>query len=158
MFGNNVSAYSIGAGGGLMTMTSLGSPFAAGTGPVSVAGDPTAKFAYVANVGDSNVSASSSGANGALPRLTSSGSPFAAGTEPASVAVNPTGKFAYVANTGFPIPPNASVSAYSIGANGAPTPVPGAPFAAGTFSPPLARAPPAQFASLADQFTNTLHP
>src|SRR5260221_11675411 len=117
MFGNNVSAYSIGAGGGLMTMTSLGSPFAAGTGPVSVAVDPTAKFAYVANVGDSNVSAYSIGANGALTPLTSLGSPFAAGTEPASVAANPPGKFASVANTGFPTPPTTSASAYSIRAN-----------------------------------------
>src|SRR5260221_9151534 len=112
MFGNNVSAYSIGAGGGLMTMTSLGSPFAAGTGPVSVAVDPTAKFAYVANVGDSNVSAYSIGANGALTPLTSLGSPFAAGTEPASVAVKPTCKFAFLANTCIPFPPNTSHPAH----------------------------------------------
>jgi DNA-binding beta-propeller fold protein YncE len=43
------------------------------------------------------------------------------------VAVDPTGKFAYVANA-F----GNNVSAYSIGANGALTPVTGSPFAAGT--------------------------
>jgi len=153
---NNVSAYSIGANGALTPLTSLGSPFAAGTLPVSVAVDPTAKFAYVANVGDSNVSAYSIGANGALTPLTSLGSPFAAGTEPASVAVNPTGKFAYVANTGFPIPPNASVSAYSIGANGALTPVPGSPFAAGTFSVSVAVDPTGKFVYVANGFSNNV--
>ena len=127
---NNVSAYSIGANGALTPVP--GSPFAAGTQPQSVAVDPTAKFAYVANLGsaptfNSNVSAYSIGANGALTPIP--GSPFAAGNRPAVVAVDPTGKFAYVANSGiFPIP--GSVSGYSIGANGALTPVPGSPFKA----------------------------
>jgi DNA-binding beta-propeller fold protein YncE len=40
--------------------------------------------------------------------------------------VDPTGKFVYVPNVG------GNVSAYSIGANGALTPVPGSPFAAGS--------------------------
>jgi hypothetical protein len=43
------------------------------------------------------------------------------------VAVDPTGKFAYLANL------LSDVSAYSIGSNGALTPVPGSPFAAGAF-------------------------
>ena len=43
------------------------------------------------------------------------------------MAVDPTGKFAYVANFD-----SNNVSAYSIGANGALTPVPGSPFAAGS--------------------------
>jgi DNA-binding beta-propeller fold protein YncE len=47
--GGNVSAYSIGANGALMPVP--GSPFAAGSDPNSVAVDPTAKFAYVANAG-----------------------------------------------------------------------------------------------------------
>src|SRR5260221_7232456 len=90
---NNVSAYSIGANGALM-FNVPGSPFLAGSGPSSVAVDPTAKFAYVANIGSNNVSAYSIGANGALTPLASLGSPFAAGTKPASVAVDPTGKIA----------------------------------------------------------------
>ena len=61
-----------------------GSPFAAGSGPVSVAVDPTGKFAYVANVDGSNVSAYSIGANGALTPVP--GSPFAARVNPISVA------------------------------------------------------------------------
>jgi hypothetical protein len=46
------------------------------------------------------------------------------------VAVDPTGKFAYVANVS-----NNNVYAYSIGANGALTPVTGSPFAAGGLGP-----------------------
>jgi 6-phosphogluconolactonase len=122
---SNVSAYSIGANGALMPVP--GSPFAAESEPLSVAVDPTGKFAYVANYGSNNVSAFSIGANGALTPLTSLGSPFAAENAPVSVAVDPTGKFAYVANF-F----GANVSAFSIGANGAlMLNVPGSPFAAG---------------------------
>jgi hypothetical protein len=87
--GNNVSAYSIGADGALTQLS--GSPFATGTAAISVAVDPTGKFAYVANRGappaflTARVSAYSIGANGSLTPL--SGSPFAAGNEPSSVAI-----------------------------------------------------------------------
>ena len=74
---DNVSAYTIGANGALTPVP--GSPFAAGGVPDSVAVDPTAKFAYVANLGN-NVSAYSIGANGALTPVP--GSPFAPGTQP----------------------------------------------------------------------------
>jgi len=50
-----------------VAMTQLsGSPFATGNGPISVAVDPTGKFAYVANQKDSNVSAYRIGADGSL--------------------------------------------------------------------------------------------
>ena len=45
------------------------------------------------------------------------------------MAVDPTGKFVYVVNDGGGL--GGSVSGYSIGSNGALTPVPGSPFAAG---------------------------
>jgi DNA-binding beta-propeller fold protein YncE len=68
---NNVSAYSIDGSNGTLTPIP-GSPFAAGSNPISVAVDPTGKFAYVANfVG----SAYSIGSNGALTPIP--GSPFA---------------------------------------------------------------------------------
>src|SRR5260221_13988013 len=89
-FFSNVSAYSIGANGPLTPVP--GSPFAAGTFPPSVAVDPTAKFAYVANAGRNNASAYSIGANGALKPVP--GSPFAAGTSPRSVATTPLVPFA----------------------------------------------------------------
>jgi 6-phosphogluconolactonase len=88
-FSGNVSAYSISSNvsshGALIPVP--GSPFAAGNEPVSVAVDPTGKFAYVANDGNNvNVSAFSIGANGAL-MLNVPGSPFAAGITPHSVAI-----------------------------------------------------------------------
>jgi 6-phosphogluconolactonase len=125
-FSNNVSAYRIGAHGALTPVA--GSPFIAGSFPTSVAVDPTAKFAYVANnANDDDVSAYRIDDNGALTPVP--GSPFAAGRRPASVAVDPTGKFVYVANRG-PRTFNGTVSAYRIAVNGALTPVPGAPFPA----------------------------
>jgi DNA-binding beta-propeller fold protein YncE len=142
--GNSVSAFSIGANGALTPVP--GSPFAAGIGPLSVAVDPTGKFAYVLNVEtppdfiNGTVLAYSIGANGALTPV--SGSPFAAGSLPQSVAVDPTGKFAYVAN-GL----SNNVSAFSIGANGALTPVTGSPFVAGTTPVSVAITPLVPFAS-----------
>jgi 6-phosphogluconolactonase (cycloisomerase 2 family) len=124
--GGGVSAYSIGADGALTQLTSLGSPFAAGNSPFSVAVDPTGRFAYVVNVLD-GVSAHSIGANGALTPIGT----FPAGTSPRFVAVDPTGKFAYVANFGGTAV-GGSVSAYTIDpSTGVLASVPGSPFAAG---------------------------
>jgi hypothetical protein len=113
--------------------------------------DPTAKFAYVANVFSNNVSAYSIGANGALTQLTSLGSPFAAGGGSSSVAVDPTAKFAYVANE-F----SNNVSPYSIGANGALTELTslGSPFAAGGFAVSVAVDPTGKFAYVANNTDN----
>jgi hypothetical protein len=58
------------------------------------------------------------------------------------VAVNPTGKFAYVTNFG-----DNNVTAYSIGADGALTPVAGSPFAAGIGPSSVAITPLVPFAS-----------
>jgi YVTN family beta-propeller protein len=50
---NNISMYTINAATGALTSTGT---IAAGTGPASVAVDPTGKFAYVVNSGSNNVS------------------------------------------------------------------------------------------------------
>ncbi len=122
---NNVSGYTINAATGALTPIA-GSPFPAGTNPVSVTVDPTGKFAYVANSSSDNVSGYTiNAATGALTPI--AGSPFPAGTTPRSVTVDPSGKFAYVANQG------GNVSGYTINAaTGALTPVAGSPFPAGT--------------------------
>jgi lactonase family protein with 7-bladed beta-propeller len=140
---NTVSAYSVGSNGALAPVP--GSPFAAGSGPISVAVDPTGKFVYVTNNNNDNtVSAYSVGSNGALAPVP--GSPFAAGSGPVSVAVDPTGKFAYVANEGsFGVFSN--VSAYTIDSNGALTSVPGSPFPAGLVPTSVAITPLVPFAS-----------
>src|SRR5260221_8327752 len=76
------------------------------------------------------------------------------------MAVDPTAKFAYVANAGSSDGPPffSNVSAYSIGANGALTPVPGSPFAAGTCPPSVAVAPPATFAYASTALHNNVSP
>ena len=70
--------------------------FAAGDRPISVAVDPSGKFAYVANIYGNNVSAYS--INTTTGALTAVGPAVAAGYGPRSVTVDPSGKFAYVAN------------------------------------------------------------
>jgi DNA-binding beta-propeller fold protein YncE len=103
-----------------------------------------AQFAYVVNALSNNVSAYSIGSNGALTPVP--GSPFATiGEDPVSVAVDPTGQFAYVADFGIGSGTN-GVSAYSIGSNGALTPVPGSPFATGGGPTSVAVDPTGKFA------------
>ena len=63
----------------------MGSPFAAGTEPSSVAVDSQSKFVYAANDGSNNISAYAINATtGALTQV--AGSPFGAGDEPAGVS------------------------------------------------------------------------
>ena len=91
---NNVSAYSIGANGALTR--SQVRPSQRGI-PVSVAVDPTGKFAYVAT-STQRLGLQHRCQRG--PDAGSKGRPSQRGTIPSSVAVDPTGKFVYVANEG----------------------------------------------------------
>jgi YVTN family beta-propeller protein len=90
----SLSMYAINATTG--ALASIGT-IAAGTDPVSVAVDPSGKFAYVTNSGSNDVSMYTIDAT--TGALTSIGT-IAAGTDPVSVAVDPSGKFAYVTNSG----------------------------------------------------------
>ena len=120
----NVSAFSIGSGGGLTAVS--GSPFAAGGKPYGVAVSPDGAHLYVTNENLSSVSAFSIGSGGGLTAV--SGSPFASGSNPIGVAVSPDGAHLYVTNF-----QSGNVSAFSIGSGGGLTAVSGSPFAAGTF-------------------------
>src|SRR5262249_8016287 len=71
-----------------------GSPFAAGTNPVSVTIDPSARFVYVGNGTSNNISMYT--INTPTGALTSIGT-VATGAGP-SVTVDPSGRFAYSAN------------------------------------------------------------
>lgn len=83
--GGSVSAYAVNATSG--ALTAVGSPVAAGTNPVSVAVDPSGKFAYVANLGSHSVSAFS--INATTGALTPLGSPtFATGLSPTGVTTS----------------------------------------------------------------------
>ena len=125
-----ISAYSIdNQTGSLLPVP--GSPFADPGGPWSIAVDPKARFAYVANRGDDTISAYAISGTGALTPVP--GSPFlqdpaVTGELPVSVAVDPAGKFVFVANYNY-----RTVRAYHIDQNtGALTQAPGSPFPAGT--------------------------
>jgi len=147
---NNISAYTINFTTGALTAIP-GSPFQAGSGPVSVAVGPSGKFAYVANEFSDNISVYAiDHVTGALTVV--SGSPFAAGSAPTSVTVDPSGKFAYVANSG-----DGTVSAYTINHNtGALTAVPGSPFSAGSGPASVTVDPTGQFAYVANSGDGTV--
>lgn len=100
-----VSMYTINASTGMLTSAGT---IGAGTNPVSVAVDPTGKFAYVANSGSNDVSMYSIDTTTGI--LSSLG-PIVGATSPSSVTVDPSGKFVYVANSG-----SNNVSMYSINA------------------------------------------
>src|SRR5882724_4686220 len=101
----NVSMYTIDVTTG--ALTSIGT-IAAGSNPVSVAVDPSGKFAYVANLNSNDVSMYTIDVTtGALTAIAPGA--IAAGSNPRSVAVDPSGRFAYVANGG-----SNSVSMYTI--------------------------------------------
>jgi 6-phosphogluconolactonase len=159
---SSVSAYTINGTTGALSPVP-GSPFAAGTNPLSVAVDPSGQFAYVVNqCGDVLCSVGSvsaytiDGTTGALSPAP--GSPFAAGMVPFSVAVDPSGKFAYVANEcGDVLCSVGNVSAYTInGTTGALSPVPGSPFAAGRAPFSVAVDPSGKFAYVANECGDVL--
>ncbi len=75
-----------------------GSPFEAGSQPLSMAIDLTGRFAYVANNASDNISAYRIGhLSGALEPLP--GSPFAAGNAPYAVGVDPIAERAFVTSS-----------------------------------------------------------
>jgi YVTN family beta-propeller protein len=88
----NVSMFTINATTGALTSTGT---ITAGITPLSIAMDPTGKFAYVANFGSNDVSMYTIDTTTGI--LTSMG-PIVAGTGPISVAVHPARNFAYVVN------------------------------------------------------------
>ena len=98
-----VTVFNPAPGGGVSSPVSFNIA-AGGVGPVSMAVDPTGRFAYVANEGcpdafDGSVSMYT--INPTDGTLTSAGPPVTSGDFGAdSVAVDPSGKFAYVANWG----------------------------------------------------------
>jgi 6-phosphogluconolactonase len=129
---NTISAYSVAANGTLTALPS--SPFAAGRNPAGAAVDPLGKFLYVANVLSSDVSGYLIASDGSLTPIP--GSPFPAASGAVSVAIDPTGKFLYVPSCGADCSGSGpgSIVAFTITAgSGVLVPVPGSPFAAGTF-------------------------
>ena len=135
----NVSGYAVDKITGALSPLA-GSPFAAGSGPSSVAVDPTNKYLYVANLLSDNVSAFAvDGATGALTEI--AGSPFAAGMNPISLAVDPLGKFLYVVNQ-----KSNNLSVYTVdSATGSLSPLASSPFSAGSSPASVTVAPSGKF-------------
>jgi 6-phosphogluconolactonase (cycloisomerase 2 family) len=123
---NNVSAYLINDGfsGTAGTLTPVaGSPFAAGTAPSAVVAEPSGKYLYVTNSGDSTITAYKITAPaGALKKIAGT---FSTGSAPDSLNVSFDGKHLYASNKS-----SGSVSVFTINANG--TLTAGTPVAAGT--------------------------
>jgi DNA-binding beta-propeller fold protein YncE len=150
-----ISTYTIDSSSGVLNPTCGSSPLplcpSTGKSPTAVTVDPSGKFVYVANMGDSTISAYSIGSTGALTAI---GNPntIGTGTLPTSIAVDPLGQFAYVANMG-----NSTISAYSIGSTGALTAI-GNPNTIGTGTLPTSIAvdPLGQFAYVANEGSNSI--
>ena len=126
-----------------------GSPFATGTGPVSVAFSPSGTLLAIANVNSNTLSVFSVGSGGALTEVT--GSPFATGDGPDSVAFSPSGALLAVANLD-----DSTVSVFSVGSGGALTQVAGSPFATGTAPESVAFSPSGALLATANASANTV--
>ena len=162
---NSVSAYTIDSGTGVLTHVDcsvgcVGTNFAAGASPRSVAIDPTGTFAYVANNGQgipANYTVSAYTINSITGALTPvNGSPFlTGGTAPRSVTIDPSGKFAYVANDG-----SNDVSAFTItpsGPNAGALVAAGSPVSSGGVHPLYVTVDPTgRFAYVANQSDDTV--
>jgi len=123
---NSLSEFSVNTSTGALTPMA-GSPFTTGTRPTAVAVDAAGRFVFVANQASGSIAVFSIAANGALAPVP--GSPFPAAS-PFGLSVNPAGTVLYASN--FPDSSASdlnTVSAFSIAANGALTPVSGSPFA-----------------------------
>jgi 6-phosphogluconolactonase (cycloisomerase 2 family) len=124
--GNDISGYLINSSTGALTPIS-GSPFSAGSVPMTVRVDPSGRYAYVTNANSNNLSAYSiNSTTGALTPI--AGSPFSSGGSfPTGLAIDPSGGFIFVTNSN-----SNTVSAFSIDSStGVPTPISGSPFASG---------------------------
>ncbi|MGO9765067.1 MAG: beta-propeller fold lactonase family protein [Myxococcaceae bacterium] len=146
---NTVSMFTVNASTGQLRANGY---VAAGTTPISVAIDPTEKFAYVANLGTNTGTVSAYTINASTGVLTAIGAAVAAGAAPTSVAVDPAGKFVYVTNSGTA---SNDVSAYTINAStGALTSV--GTTAAGSTPISITVDPTGRFAYVVNQGSNTI--
>ena len=100
----NVNVVSIPSSGTLATVT--GSPYLAGSQPVSMTISPDGKFIYVVNASSANVNQYAISTTGALTQPVP---PIPTGVQPSAMAIDPNFRFALVANQGA-----STLSVYSI--------------------------------------------
>jgi len=128
---SDLSVYSISRSDGSL-LSVPGSPFVVGKTPTNVAVAPSGNYVYVATLNSTSTPTSrvyafavqSDGSLVAVP-----GSPFATVDWAQALAIDPQGKFLYVSSSPETSTPSTSqVDAFSIGSDGALTPVSGAPY------------------------------
>jgi 6-phosphogluconolactonase (cycloisomerase 2 family) len=153
---NSITAYTVDSVTGALTELG-GSPFGAGSTPISVKGTPNGKFVYVSNWGDNTISGYSvNGINGVLSPI--AGSPFPTGPNPISLAVSPSGKFLYAADDNFEGTGTPGVSAFAINVvTGALTEISGSPYSAGTEPVGVILTPSGKYLYVSDSLDDTVY-
>lgn len=155
-----VEIFSIGADGALSSPKRIrtrqqAAAIAFSVGTTAIKYSP--KFLYATNLTSNNLSAFSvDAASGVLTPI--AGTPFATGANPFGVAADPLGKFVYASN-GFNNVTNKaekSISAFTAGADGALTSIPGSPFPAGNITTGLTVDPSGRFLYAANFSDSTL--
>jgi 6-phosphogluconolactonase (cycloisomerase 2 family) len=120
-----VYQYAVGTDGSLTSLSAAS--VAAGMIPTSIVSDPTGRYVYVVNEGDTTISQYVVGTGGGLvplsPAAVSLGEPFPA-IAGSAATIDPTGRFLYVVVAPRD-PPGlvASITQYSIGSGGTLTPL-----------------------------------
>ena len=151
---NNITTYSIGANGALTIIP--GSPVPAGGQPDGVRVSPDGRFLSVALISLDRIAIFSIASNGAITSVPGSPFPAAAIGIVAGIDINCAGNllFAGEANNG-----GTHVDVFSIGSNGALTPVPGSPFnnpGLGNNSNVVLLSPDDSLLFVSNQFSNTV--
>ncbi len=117
--------------GSLTAMNGAAATAPTGSGPVAIVIDPSAKYLYVANLGDNNVGQYTINTDGTLTPLltvTATQGTVPSGHQPAGIAIAKIGAahYVYVANQG-----DGTISQYTVGSDGGLTPMATADVAAG---------------------------
>jgi DNA-binding beta-propeller fold protein YncE len=153
-----VSMFSIGSTGAL---TPVGcSSCQTGAEPMGITIAPSGQYLYVANRGSDSVSVFDVGEGGALSPVACTEPSCKTGAEPEGATVSPNGKYLYVSNTSKESPEPTFVSAFSIGAGGALSPITCAREDCETASRPegIAVSPEGDFLFTADAAAGTISP
>jgi 6-phosphogluconolactonase len=156
---NGVLGYTINSSTGALTPIA-GSPFPAGSTPIQAIVDPTGKFLYASNNGDSMGTISAYSIDSTTGVLTPiAGSPFATQANfpgPAGFAFGSGGKFLYVGMAGT-ANANGVVTGFAVDSTtGALTQISGSPFAAGKDPGHIASDPKGKFLFTANSQDNTV--
>ena len=123
---DTVTGYAVGGDGTLSPLP--GSPYSPGVEPIELLVSADDRFLFATNDNAENIAVLDVDATGDLTPV--AGSPFASDSVgPAGLAQDPGGEFLFVANGGFS--GNADVSVFTVGSDGALTPVSGSPFPTG---------------------------